>query len=178
MIEPSEPDLSDATTSEPRIAAWRLMRDTTQAILTALDVVLKAHDSISVREYRALLLLWNGPRPGLRMADLAAGTALTRSAVTALVDRMERDGLVARAPDLVDRRGTLVALTGRGRETFSAAARVHDEAIADLFSRHVSDSEATTLLAALSRIRSAANLARFVQPPRATIPGGRHGGDT
>ena len=50
-------------------------------------------------------------RPGreLRMSDLAAQTLLTTSGITRVVDRLERDGLVARRACPTDRRGSFAA---------------------------------------------------------------------
>jgi hypothetical protein len=41
------------------------------------------------------------------------------------VDRLVADGLVVRSPDPADGRGSLVTLTGRGRELFEAAVPAH-----------------------------------------------------
>jgi DNA-binding MarR family transcriptional regulator len=46
--------------------------------------------------------------------EIASGIHLTRAAVTSLLDRLERRGLVQRAPDLADRRRVQVTLTAEG----------------------------------------------------------------
>jgi DNA-binding MarR family transcriptional regulator len=51
----------------------------------------------------------NGPR---KMADLADALGVTPRNVTALVDALEADALVQRAPHPTDRRVTMVELTG------------------------------------------------------------------
>ena len=60
-----------------------------------------------------LRLLWelhcNGPR---KMADLADSLGVTPRNVTALVDGLEAESLVRRAPHPTDRRITMVELTG------------------------------------------------------------------
>jgi len=48
--------------------------------------------------------------------EIAASTGLTSGAVTAMLDRLERAGLVQRRADPTDRRRVLVALTGRARQ--------------------------------------------------------------
>lgn len=48
--------------------------------------------------------------------ELSAGTGLSSAATTALIDRLERKGLVRRVRDSVDRRRVLVEMTGEGRE--------------------------------------------------------------
>ena len=48
-------------------------------------------------------------------SDLAAGLGLSSGASTALVDRLERQGIAERSPHSNDRRRTLVRLTPRAR---------------------------------------------------------------
>jgi DNA-binding MarR family transcriptional regulator len=50
---------------------------------------------------------------GLRMGELARRARLSKQTMTQLVRRLERDGLVRRVEDAVDRRATSVFLTER-----------------------------------------------------------------
>lgn len=70
-------------------------------------------------DLRALNLLEHGP---LGAAQLAGGLGLTRASVTALVDRLEAAGYVAREPHPADRRVVHVALRP---STYQAFARVY-----------------------------------------------------
>ena len=70
-------------------------------------------------DLRALNLLEHGP---LTPAAMAEGLGLTRASVTALLDRLEAAGYLAREPDPVDRRSVRVALQPR---TFRAFATVY-----------------------------------------------------
>ena len=54
----------------------------------------------------------------LRMGDLAEDLGITARTVTTLVDALEREGLLARLPDPIDRRATLLALTEKARTQF------------------------------------------------------------
>jgi DNA-binding MarR family transcriptional regulator len=56
-----------------------------------------------------------GPPYRMRPTDLMNALMLTSSGTTKRLDRLERAGLIARAPDPADRRGTLIELTERGR---------------------------------------------------------------
>src|SRR5436305_7727136 len=80
-----------------------------------------------------LATLDEGPR---RITDLAAGEAVAQPTVTSLVGRLERDGLVRRAPDPADARAVLVRLTDAGRERLArrraARAAVLDERLTAL----------------------------------------------
>ena len=64
---------------------------------------------------------------GLRIGELARRARLSKQTMTALVRRMERDGLVQRGVDDTDGRATLLFLTERAREFAPVAAQVLDE---------------------------------------------------
>src|SRR5688572_12349439 len=55
-------------------------------------------------------------RGGASAGEIAAESGLTTGAVTGVIDRLERAGYAARAPDPSDRRRVLVAVTPEFRE--------------------------------------------------------------
>jgi MarR family transcriptional regulator for hemolysin len=65
---------------------------------------------------------------GLRMADLARRSGLSKQALTTMARLLERDGLAERRSDEADRRSTRVFLSARGREFRTMA----EAALADL----------------------------------------------
>src|SRR3982074_2008439 len=76
-------------------------------------------------EYEVLAaLVRSGPPYRLSPGDLARGMGLSSGAMPNRIDRLENAGLVERLPDPDDRRGTLVAITEKGRQ-------VVDEAVVD-----------------------------------------------
>ena len=72
--------------------------------------------------------------PGQTVGDLAEACLLQQPTMTKLLDRMARDGLVARAPDARDRRVVRVVLTPEGEakaaELVAAAGRYEAEILA------------------------------------------------
>jgi DNA-binding MarR family transcriptional regulator len=56
--------------------------------------------------------------------DLASDLELSSGAMTSRLDRLEEAGLVRRLPDPEDRRGVVVELTEKGRESWDTAANV------------------------------------------------------
>ena len=64
---------------------------------------------------------------GLRMSELAARARLSKQTMTTMVRLLERDGLVRREPDPLDRRATRVFLTARSRSFEPVAERVLGE---------------------------------------------------
>jgi DNA-binding MarR family transcriptional regulator len=67
----------------------------------------------------------SGPPYRLRPTELSSALMLTSSGTTKRLDRLEQAGLIARAPDPEDRRGTLIALTAAGRRVIDATTEAH-----------------------------------------------------
>lgn len=76
------------------------------------DEAVGARLDLSTSERQCLACLVHGARPA---RDIARATHLTRAAVTTLVDRLERRGLVRRAADAEDRRQVLVSMTAKAK---------------------------------------------------------------
>ena len=77
-------------------------------------------------EYEVLAALTrSGPPYRLKPGELVGALVLSSGAVTNRIDRVEAAGLVKRLPDPDDRRGTLVALTVKGRTVVDEAVRAH-----------------------------------------------------
>jgi DNA-binding MarR family transcriptional regulator len=67
----------------------------------------------------------SGPPYTLRPSELTGALMLTSSGTTKRLDRLEQAGLIARAPDPHDRRGTLIRLTAAGRKRVDAVTEAH-----------------------------------------------------
>ncbi|MEV9433478.1 MarR family transcriptional regulator, partial [Klebsiella quasipneumoniae] len=65
----------------------------------------------------------------MRMQQLARAAALSPSATTRLVNRLEDRGLLTRVLCADDRRGIYTELTAAGRSLYERARPVHDEAL-------------------------------------------------
>jgi DNA-binding MarR family transcriptional regulator len=66
-----------------------------------------------------------GPPFRMRPTDLMNALMLTSSGTTKRLDRLEAAGMIAREPDPRDRRGTLIALTERGRALIDGVTGPH-----------------------------------------------------
>ena len=91
------------------LAAWRGFLRVHAALVHELDRELEETHGLPLTHYEVLLYLESAPGHRLRMAELASSVLLSQSGVTRLVDRLERDGLVAREPCPDDRRGLLAS---------------------------------------------------------------------
>jgi DNA-binding MarR family transcriptional regulator len=91
-----------------------------------------------------------GTNPG----DLAQSSLITSGAMTARLDRLERAGLIRRAPDPNDRRAVRVHLTPEGRRLAERALRTviaADRAFLEPLSRRQRDTVASGLKRLLLR---------------------------
>ena len=82
-----------------------------------------------------------------RLTALAAATGIAQPAMTQLVGRLEREGLVVRLIDPEDARATLVAITDAGRALRSEQHQSAHERMAELLDRLSVDDQATLALA-------------------------------
>jgi DNA-binding MarR family transcriptional regulator len=66
-----------------------------------------------------------GPPYQLRPSDFTGSLMLTSSGTTKRLDRLERAGLIERAPDPDDRRGVIITLTEAGHELIDRVTEAH-----------------------------------------------------
>jgi DNA-binding MarR family transcriptional regulator len=88
----------------------------------------------------------------MRMCDLAASVVLSRSGLTRLVDRLERDGLLMRESCASDARGAFAKLTPAGRERLETACGTHRAGVRSLFLELVEPDELELLAGIWERV--------------------------
>ena len=81
----------------------------------------------------------------MRMSELADSALLSRSGLTRLVDRLERQGLLKRERCESDARGWFAEITPEGRRAFGAARKTHLDGVRRPFLSHFSRDELRTL---------------------------------
>lgn len=108
----------------------------TRASLTMTSAFKKSFTAAGLGNVRPsyLVVLWClWEQPGLKMAELARNAGLDPSTLTGLLDRMERDGFVLRAPDPEDRRALKIQLTESGAAIQRTAKNLVDKTLSMLF---------------------------------------------
>ncbi|MFJ9605088.1 MarR family winged helix-turn-helix transcriptional regulator [Kitasatospora sp. NPDC101176] len=115
--------------AEVRARGWRTLAALHGLIETALEKALQSEHRLSVVEYTVLDALSRQDGWHMRMQQLARAAALSSSATTRLVTRLEDRGLLARYLCADDRRGIYTELTPEGRTLLEAARPVHDAAL-------------------------------------------------
>ncbi|MDH6214302.1 MarR family winged helix-turn-helix transcriptional regulator [Streptomyces pseudovenezuelae] len=107
----------------------------------------------SVARLRAMRMLARAEHP-LRMRDLSEMTGVAARTATAIVDSLERDGLVERERHPTDRRAFLLRLTDKGEQCHREAEEVDRLALAEAMSA-LGPEDRDQLRTLLSRIRTA-----------------------
>ncbi len=116
------------------VHTWRELLRCYHSTSCALDRTLRDRHDLGLSEFEVLEQLVevpaSGDGPAQRMQGLGERVQLSQSALSRVVARLERDGLVERTLCADDRRGIYVMLTEAGRTRHSAAVGTHREVLA------------------------------------------------
>jgi DNA-binding MarR family transcriptional regulator len=134
-----------------RARGWRTLAALHAAIDGALERALSSEHGLSVVEYTVLDAMSRQDGWHLRMHQLARAAALSASAATRLVNRLEARGLLTRILCEDDRRGIYSELTPDGSALLAAARPTHDRVIAAAVEEAREAPELAPLVAALTR---------------------------
>jgi MarR family transcriptional regulator, organic hydroperoxide resistance regulator len=104
---------------------------------------------LSATEVRALFQLEG--EPDMPAGCLAKQADVSPASMTAMLDHLEKDGMVSRRRSETDRRQVMVTLTDRGRRCLSAKREVWDTRWRELTERH-SEAELATAAAVMHDI--------------------------
>ena len=124
------------TLTEDQLAAWKQLQ-WAAALITSRFRRDLAGAGLSLEQFDVLVHLAWAPSGTLPLHELTASMvvadALSRSGITRLLDRMERDGLITRTVSTTDRRRFDVSLTPPGRLRFDQAWPAHADGIGRYF---------------------------------------------
>jgi DNA-binding MarR family transcriptional regulator len=114
--------LRDERLGSQELGAWRALQRAQVRVARHLEAELTLAHDLPLASYDVLMQLAEAPGGRLRMNDLADRVLLSRSGLTRLIDRLQRDGLVAREACASDARGLFAVLTDLGRARLEEAA--------------------------------------------------------
>ena len=114
---------------EVRAQGWRTLAALHGLIEAELERALASSVELSVVEYTVLDALSRQDGWHMRMQQLARAAALSPSATTRLVTRLEDRALISRVLCADDRRGIYTELTAIGRSLYERARPIHDETL-------------------------------------------------
>jgi DNA-binding MarR family transcriptional regulator len=137
---------------ESHLEAWRKYYVSFWRTYAAIEADLAAAELPSLSWYDALYELYLAPGRRLRMSELARSALLSRSGLTRLVDKLEKEGLIERKACPSDGRALHAQLTPKGVETLRKIWPVYRAGIATYFAAHLNKAEAEQFAQVLGRV--------------------------
>ena len=148
-ISPSE---QEAALSLGELRAWRGLLRAHACLAKRLDAELERAHRLPMTSYEVLQHLQEASGGRMRMCDLAEQAQLSRSGLTRMVDRLEREGLLERCSCDHDARGSYACLTDVGRERVEEAHVTHLAVVREHFFSRFSETELSVLADMWERI--------------------------
>jgi DNA-binding MarR family transcriptional regulator len=149
-VKISPADQEALTVGELR--AWRGLLRAHGCLAKRLDAELERAHGLPMTSYQVLDHLQEAQGGRMRMCDLAEQAQLSRSGLTRMVDRLEREGLLERCSCDHDARGSYACLTVSGRERVEEAHITHLAVVREHFLSCFSESELSLLADMWERI--------------------------
>jgi DNA-binding MarR family transcriptional regulator len=133
-----------------KLDVWRSLIQVYVSVSDQLAAALLERHQLSLSEFDALV---NMPSESVRINELKERMILSQSAVSRLVDRLEKRGLLEKVPCEDDLRGVEVALTAAGRRLRSKAIRTNAEVVDEHFASPLTADQLAALGAAFTEIK-------------------------
>ncbi len=152
-IEQGEPESLDAgDRTEAGHRAWRGLLRAHACLSKRLDAALDQAHGLPLTSYEVLDRLDDSSGGRMRMCDLADQAQLSRSGLTRLVDRLEREQLIERCSCEQDARGSFACLTPAGRQRLSDARVTHLAVVREQFFSRFSEVELSLMADMCQRV--------------------------
>ncbi len=156
MSAASTPAVDETDLSDLELRAWRGLSRAHAALAKRLDGELEAAHGLGLSSYEVLSALADEPGGKMRMCELADSALLSRSGLTRLVDRLERDGLIRRACCSSDGRGSYACITDEGRRHLDQARPTYLAGIRNDFVARFSETELERIARLWARVAETA----------------------
>jgi DNA-binding MarR family transcriptional regulator len=142
-IPPGEQEdaLGGEDRSEIGQRAWRGLLRAHACLSKRLDAALEHTHGLPLSSYEALHHLQGSSGGRMRMCDLAEQAGLSRSGLTRLVDRLEREQLLERCSCEQDARGSFACMTSAGQERLQEARGTYLAVVKEHFFSRFSEEE-------------------------------------
>ena len=136
--------------SKRRLKLWLRLLRTTRGAEAALREHLRREHETTLPRFDVMAALHRARGP-LTMTELSRMLLVSNGNATAVVDRLEAEGLVRRAASAHDRRAVEVALTAEGAARFEGLAADHEARVNALFAA-LGPAEIDAMTGALKRL--------------------------
>jgi DNA-binding MarR family transcriptional regulator len=124
-------------------AAWHELMGRYHRITCTLDRELMAKHELTGSEFEVLQQLQADDDGSMRMHELGEQVHLTQSALSRLIGRLERDGLVERGMCADDRRSVWAKITDIGQQRYAEAKPTQRAILRDQAVGCIEESDAT-----------------------------------
>jgi DNA-binding MarR family transcriptional regulator len=142
----------DVDLSDPGMLGWRSILEAYSRIIRTLQTEMAAEHRLELAEYVAMFHLYMADDQAMRMSDLADKTFRSRSAMTRVIDRLERGGYVIRKPVPGNQRSRLAVLTPAGSLLLQQAFPVHHQRLTEVVTSRLTTKEWETLRTFMDRL--------------------------
>ena len=143
---------------------WETLVETPFGLYSTWEQRLSQAIGIPALHFHVLQTLARAPYGRLRLQELAEAVRHSQSGTTRLVDRLEKEGLIARHFCESDRRVTWAMLSEKGKEVYDSSVPVWDGFLADHLHKGLTSDEAETLRTLLLKLQ------RTLDPATPTCP--------
>ena len=118
--------------SKRRLKLWIRLLGVTRSAESSLREYLRLTHATTLPRFDVLAALYRR-REGVTMSELSRMLLVSNGNATAVVDRLEADGMVRRTQSDADRRTVFVSLTPEGLAGFEVQAQGHEAEVDRLF---------------------------------------------
>lgn len=135
------------------LPAWSDVGQAYTLLTRALERKIREEFGLPLAGYQVLVrlaVLPEGER--MRMQELARMVLLSKSGLSQLFTRLEKQGLVERRGDPENLRVTYATITEEGREALERALPTFREEVEERFARHLNDEEIRTIRLAMRKV--------------------------
>ncbi|WP_240948921.1 MarR family winged helix-turn-helix transcriptional regulator [Microbacterium salsuginis] len=113
------------------VERWRSLQSAYLSTASVLERALGERCDLGLSEFEILDLVAEERQDPCLMRDLVQRTPMTQSALSRIVDRLQKAGLVQRMECGFDRRSMFVAVTEKGAKVHAEAQQVYQSLLAD-----------------------------------------------
>ncbi len=140
--------------TDDELAAWRGFIKAHAHIIENIERDLAEQKRVPLTTYDVLIALFEAPGHKLRLGELTKKIILTKSGLTRLVDRLEKEGLLIREKSEEDRRGAYAVLTAEGAAQLRQAWPIYARGIKQYFAVALSEEGLQHVTRAMAAIQN------------------------
>ena len=141
--------------SKRRLKMWIRLLGVTRAAESQLREFLRVTHDTTLPRFDVMAALYRR-REAVKMSELSRMLLVSNGNSTAVVDRLEKEGLVQRLPSDQDRRSIFVKLTEEGLRRFEILASDHEREV-DKFFGELDEAEIDSLTSTVKRVNFGAH---------------------